>query len=211
MNSTIVRVLRRRDVYDLITAKLSRAISCSSSCSAPLETVSYHSLPRTERPNQEGKASVPRLISRHIASPSQSQTLIENEKHENGIQISKSATSRLENLRDESQGKRIFLRLSVEGGGCSGFSYEFNIEENPPAQDDLIFEAAPGAAVICDTISYEFLRGATVDFESNLMRSAFVVRSDNPSDHAFSTFSECVSDEIFTVCWFSTGAGSGQS
>lgn len=186
MNSTIVRVLRRRDIYDLFAERLVRAISCSSSCSTLLENVSHHSLSRLERPNEKDKASVPRLISRHIASQSQSQTCIENdEKHENGIQISKSATSRLENLRDESHGKRIFLRLSVEGGGCSGFSYEFNIEEEPPAQDDLIFEAAPGAAVICDTVSYEFLRGATVDFESNLMRSAFVVRSDNPGGLTF--------------------------
>jgi len=63
----------------------------------------------------------------------------------------------------------------VEGGGCSGFQYEFLLEEEGPGLGDHVF-SVHGATVICDDVSLEFLKGSVVDFESDLMRSAFVVR-----------------------------------
>lgn len=211
MNSTLVKVLRRRHAYDALTAKAARAISCNLGCAPPYETASYltasyHSLPRGvslcgPKWATETDAWLPFGIRFHA---SQSQPLVEKENHGSGIQISKAATSRLERLRDESSKNHVFLRLSVEGGGCSGFSYEFTIEDNPPAEDDLIFEAATGAAVVCDAVSYEFLRGATIDFESNLMRSAFVVSRRN---HNFVTFFR----RLMSKSSSPTIAGSGQS
>lgn len=62
----------------------------------------------------------------------------------------------------------------MEGGGCSGFQYEFSLEEERPSKGDQTFTAG-NAIVVCDDVSMEFLKGATVDFESDLMRSAFVV------------------------------------
>lgn len=69
----------------------------------------------------------------------------------------------------------MFLRLMVEGGGCSGFQYEFTLEEQGPKKGDQVYQVG-GTTVLCDDVSMEFLKGATVDFESDLMRSAFVVR-----------------------------------
>jgi Fe-S cluster assembly iron-binding protein IscA len=62
----------------------------------------------------------------------------------------------------------------VEGGGCSGFQYEFTLEEEGAKKGDQVYQVA-GTTVLCDDVSMEFLKGATVDFESDLMRSAFVV------------------------------------
>lgn len=100
-------------------------------------------------------------------------------EEKSGLLVTEKAVKRLKELQAESDGHPVFLRLSVEGGGCSGFQYEFNVEENGPSDDDFVFEE-DGATVLCDNVSLEFLRGATVDFESNLMRSGFVVH-DNPN------------------------------
>jgi len=71
------------------------------------------------------------------------------------------------------------LRLSVEPGGCSGFSYKFELEDrNKVEAEDAIFEQS-GARVVVDDVSLALLAGATIDFEDEMMRSAFVV-AENP-------------------------------
>eukprot|EP00775_Hariotina_reticulata_P006668 gene6668-6892_t len=73
------------------------------------------------------------------------------------------------------------LRVEVEGGGCSGFQYKFKLDTNK-AQDDLVFER-DGVAVVCDPVSLDFLKGAVVEYEDSLMRSAFQI-SINPNAEA---------------------------
>ncbi|KAK8994588.1 hypothetical protein V6N11_045668 [Hibiscus sabdariffa] len=70
------------------------------------------------------------------------------------------------------------LRLSVETGGCSGFQYVFDLDDktNP---DDRVF-VREGVKLVVDDISYDFVKGATVDYVEELIRSAFVVTT-NPS------------------------------
>ncbi|CAN6459850.1 unnamed protein product [Victoria cruziana] len=70
------------------------------------------------------------------------------------------------------------LRLSIETGGCSGFQYVFLLDDkkNP---DDRIFEK-DGMKLVVDNISYDFVKGATVDYVEELIRSAFLVTT-NPS------------------------------
>ncbi|GLT40642.1 hypothetical protein SLA2020_147590 [Shorea laevis] len=78
----------------------------------------------------------------------------------------------------ESSPDEKMLRLSVETGGCSGFQYVFNLDDkmNP---DDRIFERE-GVKLVVDDISYDFIKGATVDYVEELIHSAFQV-STNPS------------------------------
>jgi iron-sulfur cluster assembly accessory protein len=97
-----------------------------------------------------------------------------------GLTISDGAVERLKELSAKSSGA-VLLRVTVEGGGCSGFQYEFSIEEagGQLAETDRLFER-DGVQVVCDDISLEFLKGSTVDFESDLMRSAFVIAT-NPN------------------------------
>lgn len=76
--------------------------------------------------------------------------------------------------------------MEVEGGGCSGFQYVLRLEEGPgaaePKPGDAVFER-DGARVLVDEVSLGFLRGAVVDYEDTLMRSAFHVAS-NPNSEA---------------------------
>ncbi|KAK7337235.1 hypothetical protein VNO77_17799 [Canavalia gladiata] len=79
---------------------------------------------------------------------------------------------------NESSADRKVLRLSVETGGCSGFQYAFNLDDKINS-DDRVFERE-GIKLAVDNISYDFVKGATVDYVEELIRSAFVV-SENPS------------------------------
>ncbi|XP_009985107.1 PREDICTED: iron-sulfur cluster assembly 2 homolog, mitochondrial, partial [Tauraco erythrolophus] len=69
-----------------------------------------------------------------------------------------------------------FLRLQVEGGGCSGFQYKFSLDTviNP---DDRVFEQG-GARVVVDVDSLAFVKGSMVDFSQELIRSSFQVVSN---------------------------------
>lgn len=69
------------------------------------------------------------------------------------------------------------LRVAVNGGGCSGFQYAFEIVRNR-ADDDLLIEK-DGVGVVIDPVSLDFLRGARIDFVDDLMGQAF--RIDNPN------------------------------
>jgi iron-sulfur cluster assembly accessory protein len=65
------------------------------------------------------------------------------------------------------------LRLAVNGGGCSGFQYEFDIVKSREAED-LAFER-DGATVLVDTVSMLYVNGSVLDFEDSLMGQAFKV------------------------------------
>ncbi|MDP2355433.1 MAG: iron-sulfur cluster insertion protein ErpA [Beijerinckiaceae bacterium] len=69
------------------------------------------------------------------------------------------------------------LRVAVNGGGCSGFQYAFEIVQIR-AEDDLLIER-DGVGVVIDPVSLDFLRGSRIDFVDDLMGQAF--RIDNPN------------------------------
>ena len=68
------------------------------------------------------------------------------------------------------------LRVAVEGGGCSGFQYEIQLDN--PNQDDLVLEGQ-GQKVVVDSVSLPFLAGATIDFTEELIGARFTI--DNPN------------------------------
>jgi iron-sulfur cluster assembly accessory protein len=67
------------------------------------------------------------------------------------------------------------LRVSVEGGGCSGFQYKFNLVADR-ADDDLVLEKA-GATVLIDPVSLGYLDGAEIDFVDDLMGASFKIKN----------------------------------
>jgi iron-sulfur cluster assembly accessory protein len=69
------------------------------------------------------------------------------------------------------------LRISVEGGGCSGFSYKFDLVPAAEA-DDIKLERA-GATVLIDPVSLEYLSGSQIDFVDDLMGAAFRITNPN--------------------------------
>ena len=70
-----------------------------------------------------------------------------------------------------------FLRVSVSGGGCSGFQYHFDLSQ-AAEPDDIVIEK-DGVKVAVDSVSLPFLEGATLDFVDDLMGQSF--RVDNPN------------------------------
>ncbi|QDL93378.1 iron-sulfur cluster assembly accessory protein [Paroceanicella profunda] len=69
------------------------------------------------------------------------------------------------------------LRVAVEGGGCSGFQYDFRLEQ-APQNDDLVLERS-GTRVVIDPASLPFLSGAVIDFTEELIGARFTVENPN--------------------------------
>lgn len=92
------------------------------------------------------------------------------------LTLTPSAAQRVAAIADK-QAKPAVLRLSVEGGGCSGFQYKFDLAEGPDA-DDIVSETA-GVRLVVDPISLDLVSGSTVDFVESLGGAAFRVENPN--------------------------------
>ncbi len=71
-----------------------------------------------------------------------------------------------------------YLRITVEGGGCSGFQYKFDFDGADMTEDDLRFERQ-GAQVVIDTMSLGFVEGSMIDYVENLGASYFEIKNPN--------------------------------
>lgn len=69
------------------------------------------------------------------------------------------------------------LRVSVEGGGCSGFSYKFDLD-GQPAGDDIVIER-DGATVLIDPMSLIYMAGSEIDSVDNLLGQSFQIKNPN--------------------------------
>ena len=92
------------------------------------------------------------------------------------VTISERAARRIGQIL-KAEGGGAMLRISVEGGGCSGFQYKFNVERTR-AEDDLVLER-DGAGVVVDPASVPFLAGSEVDFVDDLIGASFRVANPN--------------------------------
>lgn len=77
----------------------------------------------------------------------------------------------------ERQGKPAILRLSVEGGGCSGFQYRFGLADAVEADDRIA--QTDSVTLVVDPMSLDLVRGAAVDFVESLGGAAFRVENPN--------------------------------
>jgi len=75
------------------------------------------------------------------------------------------------------QGQDRYMRVAVEGGGCSGFQYKFDFADSPES-DDIVIERY-GAKVVVDEMSLEFLSGSEIDYTNELIGSAFKIHNPN--------------------------------
>jgi iron-sulfur cluster assembly protein len=92
------------------------------------------------------------------------------------IQVTSKAAQRIRQIVAK-EGAGGGLRLAVQGGGCSGFTYQFKIETGERASDHIF--AFDGAKVLIDPKSLVFLDGLTLDYTESLMQSGFVIENPN--------------------------------
>lgn len=76
------------------------------------------------------------------------------------------------------QGEGTVLRITVAGGGCSGFQYEYNLVKEAPGADDLVL-SKDNATVLIDSLSLEFMGGAEIDYVDDLIGQSFQIRNPN--------------------------------
>ncbi len=92
------------------------------------------------------------------------------------ITLTERAAARIREILSREPGKSA-LRIAVNGGGCSGFQYEFELAD-AAADDDLVIERA-GVKALVDPVSQGFLEGAEIDFVDDLMGQSFRIRNPN--------------------------------
>ncbi len=91
--------------------------------------------------------------------------------------FSDSAVAKVKELVEEEGNPDLRLRVFVTGGGCSGFQYGFSFDDDQ--QDDDTAIERDGATLLVDSMSYQYLIGATVDYQEGLQGSQFVVQNPN--------------------------------
>lgn len=92
------------------------------------------------------------------------------------VTMSKSAAKRVARIINGEQNKSA-LRVSVEGGGCSGFSYKFDLVSSGN-DDDLVIKR-DGATVLIDPVSVMYMEGSEIDFVDDLMGQSFQIKNPN--------------------------------
>lgn len=95
----------------------------------------------------------------------------------NEITFTKAACEKILDIIIDEQNSNLKLRMFVQGGGCSGFQYGFTLDEIAN-DDDFIIEQSD-IKILVDSISYQYLIGAKVDYEESMYGSQFVVKNPN--------------------------------
>jgi iron-sulfur cluster insertion protein len=93
----------------------------------------------------------------------------------NPINITESCYDKIADLLAEENNPALKLRVFVQGGGCSGFQYGFTFDEEQ-ADDDFVVEQG-SVKVLVDSMSYQYLVGATVDYKDDIIGSQFVINN----------------------------------
>ncbi len=93
---------------------------------------------------------------------------------DNTVTVTDSAARRIGQILAKQPDKKA-LRVSVNGGGCSGFQYEFDLDVTP-GDDDTVIEKG-GIQVFVDSMSLEYMSGSEIDFVDDLIGASFQVRN----------------------------------
>jgi iron-sulfur cluster insertion protein len=93
------------------------------------------------------------------------------------MKLTDNAVIKLQELVSDEGNPDLKLRVFVQGGGCSGMQYGFTFEQEQ-AEDDFNFDYS-GVNVLVDSMSMQYLSGATIDYKEDLMGASFAI--DNPN------------------------------
>lgn len=93
------------------------------------------------------------------------------------ITVSPAASEKIQDLLSEENNPKLCLRVFVQGGGCSGFSYGFTFDDNQ--QEDDVEVALGRWKILVDSMSLQYLQGAEIDYKDELMSSEFTIKNPN--------------------------------
>lgn len=93
------------------------------------------------------------------------------------LNFTDSAASKVSELIQEEENSDLSLRVFITGGGCSGFQYGFSFEEKI-ADDDIVVEKMD-VRLLVDPLSFQYLRGAEIDYKDDVQGARFVIRNPN--------------------------------
>jgi iron-sulfur cluster insertion protein len=90
------------------------------------------------------------------------------------ITLTENAVTKLKDLFAEENNPALLLRVFVQGGGCSGFSYGFTFDETRNEDD---FDVPAEVPVVVDAMSMQYLQGSAVDYHEDAMGASFVINN----------------------------------
>lgn len=93
------------------------------------------------------------------------------------LNFTEAAAAKVKELIQDEASTSLALRVYIQGGGCSGFQYGFEFDENR-AEDDLAVDTN-GVTLLVDPLSLQYLMGAEVDYTESLTGAQFVIRNPN--------------------------------
>ena len=93
------------------------------------------------------------------------------------IAFSARAAARLKTLAQKEGNQSLMLRVYITGGGCSGFQYGFMLDDSRADDDALI--STQGSTLVVDAMSFQYLAGASIDYEEGLEGARFTVTNPN--------------------------------
>jgi iron-sulfur cluster insertion protein len=102
---------------------------------------------------------------------------MQNQIPTDAIKFTDAAARKVMELIMEEHNPELKLRVSISGGGCSGFQYRFTFDEDSDADDIAITNE--GVPLLIDPLSFQYLMGAEVDYSENLQGAQFVIRNPN--------------------------------
>lgn len=96
------------------------------------------------------------------------------------VTVSDTALGQLKGLiAEQPAGKPLGLRVFIQSGGCSGFSYGMGLDENQPKEDDHVIDVESGLKVYVDAYSAQYMEGAEIDYVEQLMGGGFTIHNPN--------------------------------
>lgn len=92
--------------------------------------------------------------------------------------LTESAAVRINALKKAENKPGLRFRVMVKGGGCSGFQYEFSLDDGAPAEGDTVV-SNHGAEAIVDDVSLGILKGSVLDYTEDLAQAGFTIKNPN--------------------------------
>lgn len=97
---------------------------------------------------------------------------------ESAFSLTDAAAAQINALKTKEGNVALRFRITVKGGGCSGFQYEFSLDNHTPGPHDAVF-TNHGAEVVVDDISLDVIKGSELDYTEDLAQAGFSIKNPN--------------------------------